>query len=294
MAGGELTLPMLATSSTGSSGRQPACLEDLVATGDWVLDTKLDGVRAFLREGRVYNRKGVDVTYKFPEVAITAPGWLDGEIVAHDGSFETTLTRESQENRAAIRRLAETRPCRFIAFDLPGLHEKPWHARRETLEQVGQDFSLPITPVSTDLEFFVRVRELGMEGVIAKRRNARYQFGRRSRDWIKFKHLYRVSCLIAGYEPGHGSRSHFGAITLALIDPAGEVVPVGRCGAGFTERQTHELKARLDAREVLIAEIETVNVTSGGTLRFPVFRGLRSDVAPTECTTDQLAALPRC
>ena len=43
----------------------------------------------------------------------------------------------------------------------------------------------------------------------------------------------------------------------------------------------------------LVAEIEALNLTSHGTLRFPVFRGLRSDIAPLACTVDQLDSLPR-
>lgn len=285
-------LPMLASPSTGSTGRNPVVLADLLATGDWWQDTKLDGVRAFLRDGKVFNRKGADVTYKFPEVTGPTGIWLDGEIVAHDGSFETTLMRESQENRATIKRLAESTPCRFVAFDLPNFPRLPWLKRRLMLESIQEHVT--VTPISTEPTFFQSVADLGMEGVIAKRTASRYQYGKRSKDWIKFKHLHRVSCLIAGYTPGSGSREHFGALVLGLLDPTGTVVPVGRCGSGFTERQTHDLKARLDAGELLVAEIETVNVTSGNTLRFPVFRGLRTDLAPTACSTDQLATLPRC
>lgn len=283
---------MLATPSTGSSGRQPIDLDTIMATGQFMLDTKLDGVRAFLRDGRILNRKGADITHKFPEITNPTDRWLDGEIVALDNSFETTLMRESQEIAPKIRRAAEEHPCRFVAFDLPDLANEPWETRRWVLVHLHSDLS--VTPVSSEVAFFDKVGALGMEGVIAKRRTSRYAFGKRSSSWIKFKHLHRVSCLIAGYTPGHGAREHFGALTLALVDPAGGVVSVGRCGSGFTVRQMEVLKGRLDNGEILIAEIETVNVTSGRTLRFPVYRGLRTDLNPLDCTTDQLAALPRC
>jgi bifunctional non-homologous end joining protein LigD len=295
-------LPMLASASTGASGRDPVQVDQLMATGDWVLDTKLDGVRAMLMpDGRILNRKGVDVARIFPEVVAAMTdqsggsrhGWLDGEIVAVNGSFETTLMRESQSITAKIRRAADEHPCRFVAFDLPALAKQPWSERRERLERLADDGVL-IAPVSYDMSLWTQTRAMGMEGVIAKRLVSRYRFGRRSRDWVKFKHLHRVSCLLAGYTPGSGSREHFGALLLALVDERGTVVPVGRCGSGFTERQTHDLKSRLDAGELLVGEIETINITSGGTLRFPVFRGLRTDVAPADCTTTQLAALPRC
>lgn len=288
------TLPMLASASTGASGRLPVDLDTLMASGEWTLDLKLDGERAFLMpDGQILNRKGVDITRKFPEIENPSGLWLDGEIVAVNGSFESVLSRGNLEGSASIARAANSNPCRFVAFDVPSEKHLPWVTRRAKLEILAEDHGFEVSVVSERREFFDQVRDLGMEGVIAKRNVSRYQFGRRSKDWVKFKHLFRVSCLIAGYSPGSGSREHLGALHLALID-GDEVVSVGRCGSGFTEKQTHDLKVRLDAGHLLVAEIETVNVTSGGTLRFPVFRGLRDDVVLSDCTIDQLAALPRC
>lgn len=286
-------LPMLAMASTGASGRNPVTL-DTLDLSQWTLDLKLDGERAFLMgDGAILNRKGENITHRFPEIHNPTGQWLDGEIVALDNSFETVLSRGAQESRVAIKRGAEMHPCRFVAFDLPRDYDLPWATRRVRLEQYAEEFNFPITVISSQRSFFDEVQKLGMEGVIAKNNISRYRFGVRSKDWVKFKHLYRVTCLVAGYTPGTGSREHFGALLLALLDEKGDVVSVGRCGSGFTDRQTYDMKQRIDVGELLVVEIETVNVTSGGTLRFPVFRGLRTDVAATDCTTAQLTALPR-
>lgn len=287
-------LPMLASASTGASGRLPVTLDQLVDSGDWTFDLKLDGERAFLfPDGRIVNRKGVDITHRFPEIINHTGEWLDGEIVALDGSFETVLSRGGQENRAGIARGAVNSPCRFVAFDLPGHATQPWLIRRDMLETLASNMSQAITVVSRDRDFFDHVRDLGMEGVIAKRNSSRYQFGRRSKDWVKFKTTRRITCVVTGYSPGTGSREHMGAIHLALIN-GDSPVSVGRCGSGFTAKQTHDLKTRLDAGELLAVEIECLSLTSGGTLRFPVFRGIRFDKAIHECTYDQLDELPRC
>lgn len=284
--------PMLASASTGSSGRAPINVATLVGTGGWILDTKLDGIRAFARGGRLLNRRGVDITAKFPEVSVDPGAWFDGEIMARDNLFETVAWRDKLERRSQIAQAAESNPCVFVAFDLPEQAHKPWIERRAILTEISNIIGLPITPISHDVSYLDLTREAGMEGVIAKRIESRYQFGRRSPDWVKHKFTQRISCLVRGYEPGQGSRAHMGALILALIGD-GEIVNVGRCGSGFTERQTHELKARIDAGEVLVAEIEALNLTSGNTLRFPVFRGLRSDVDPHDCTTAQLSLLNR-
>jgi bifunctional non-homologous end joining protein LigD len=146
---------------------------------------------------------------------------------------------------------------------------------------------------SDRVEIFEQCRDLGMEGVIAKRAGSLYHPGRRSPDWIKFKALHRVSCVPTAYERGEGSRSHFGAMHLAMVGPTGPV-PVGRVGTGFTEREITDLKGRIDRGELFVVEIECLNVTKGGVLRFPVYKGVRSDLSPLDATIDQLGTLPRC
>lgn len=294
----ERLLPMLATPSTGASGRHPVLLEDLVKRG-WIQDTKLDGVRSFGRHGSLINREGVDITYRYPEVTVPDDLWLDGEIVAVDGKFETTLLRDQQSKAARIKILAERHPCRFVAFDLLGtsageIDNLSYADRRARLETAAQHREFPITPISTDLDFFDQVAALGMEGVIAKQPMARYQFGKRSKDWVKFKVLFRITAIAVGYLPGQGQRADFGSMRLALVGSDGQVAEVGRVGSGFTERDIRMLKERLDAGQFFPVEIECTARTKDNALRFPVYKGIRTDVPITDCTWDQVEALPTC
>lgn len=301
--------PMLASPSTGAGNRAPVSFEQLMSTGDWVGDVKIDGIRAFaFYDGdaavRLVNRNAVDITRKFPELQPPTrwafgrePLWLDGEIVCDSGSFEQTLTRDKQETTRAISALAEQHPASFVAFDLPALAQRPFTERRAQLELVGRMFGgtrYGVTVTSREVDFLQATRSLGLEGVIVKRAASRYQFGKRSRDWVKFKNLHRVSCLVAGYAPGTGSRSDFGAMMLALVGEHGDIVSCGRVGTGFRGDEIADLKARLDAAEVLVVEIECLNVTPGGQLRFPVYKGVRTDLSPLDCTVAQLRALPSC
>lgn len=293
--------PMLAIASTGASGRDPYTIRQLL--GSHMFDLKLDGIRCYAEGGRLRNRHGVDITHKYPEIVdalanSAAYGRLDGELVATDGRFETALTRDKQEKKASILRASVAHPMLFVVFDMPtdNLIPKPWWRRREALtswEAKGIDPRVSLSPCSHEEDFFERTREMGMEGVIAKAANARYvTTGKRSSHWIKFKHTHRVTCLVRGYRPGSGSRSHFGNMQLVLIEPDGSFRDVGDVGTGWTDRQTHELKGLLDRGEILAVEIECLNVTSGGSLRFPVYKGIRTDVAPIECTTAQLDTIP--
>lgn len=288
-----IQLPMLAISSTGASGRPAMDLDRLIARG-YLLDTKLDGVRSFAKYGRLINREGVDITHRYPELDIPSDHWFDGEIVALDGSFETALLRDQQSSPAKIKRLSESKPCRYVAFDLLDRMEETYIERRSRLEDV-QDANpdLILTPISSDRSLFDLTRDLGMEGVIAKRPGSRYRFGKKSPDWVKFKHLHRVTCIVVDYTEGTGARKHFGAMELLMLRDE-QPVSVGRVGSGFTERDIPDLKARLDRNETLVIEVECTARTSGGQLRFPVYRGIRSDVPLNACSADQIDTLPAC
>lgn len=296
--------PMLASASTGASNRQPVNF-DLLTPDLWAVEVKLDGIRAYAMTDpsgvlSLWNRNGVEITGKFPELhdhPLHPNMWLDGEIVAVDGSFETVLTREKQEYGPRIMQLSKSNPCLFVAFDAPSDAQASYTARRELLETTVEgwrDYAYwQLVPAGAGEDFVQEVLRLKFEGVIYKRRGSRYQFGKRSRDWIKRKNVSRVSCLVAGYTLGTGSRAHFGALHVTLLDSDGCPVSVGKVGTGFTEADISELRARLDRGEVVIAEVETLGVTSGGSLRMPVFRGVRSDLSPHECTTRQLDTLLR-
>lgn len=305
-------LPMLATPTTASSGRKAIDFQTLMRSGEWVGDVKMDGVRAMAQwDGqrvRLINRNGVNVGNRYPEVlnaleealAGRGPLILDGEIIARDGKFESTLLRDKQESAFRIGQLMVSHPVTYVAFDLPSVPAE-WEARRAELDLIADEWTdraewratLSTTVTSFDPGFLDQVKALGMEGVIAKHIHSRYEFGKRSPQWKKFKHLHRVTCIVANYHPGQGSRAHFGAMQLLMLDPAsGHPVNVGRVGTGFTEREIAGLKKVLDAGDVLLVEVEALGVTSGGQLRQPVYVDVRTDVEITDCTTDQLRSLP--
>ena len=303
-------LPMLACPTSSASNRKPVIFEELMARGDWVADVKIDGVRALPQwDGQkliITNRVGADITHRYPEIQDALsdvlrgqkPLVLDGEIVARDGKFESTLMRDQQENPRRIATMIEKYPVIFVGFDMPDFSAR-WSERRRNLDEVSSDWqkhagTLATTITSFSVGFLNETREHGMEGVVAKHINSRYEYGKRSRQWLKFRNRYRVSCLVAGYYPGTGSRAEFGGLELALLDDAGNPVSVGRVGTGFTGAEIVRLKTAIDRSDLLVVEIETTNQTSGGQLRFPVYRGVRTDVAQTDCSVGQLQFLPTC
>ena len=99
-------------------------------------------------------------------------------------------------------------------------------ARRQEAEQIRQQAA----------------RQQGLEGVMAKRAQSRYEPGRRSREWLKVKPgKQRQEFVIAGYTKGQGRRAgRLGALILA-VNRGGELHYVGNCGTGFTETEIEKL-----------------------------------------------------
>lgn len=102
--------------------------------------------------------------------------------------------------------------------------------------------------------------------------------------------MHRITAIALGYE--RGTSREFGAIFLALLLQDGRPVPIGRVGTGWTEPQAESLKRRLDAGQQFPVEVEALNRTADNLLRFPVFRGERTDLPLTAASADQLNSLP--
>lgn len=291
--------PMLA--SPPKEGQRPSDLRG------WLFDIKLDGVRTLaFWDGQgltLRNRSGRDVTHRYPDLSAAfdmlnlPPVVLDGEIVAQSGSFQDTARRDKQTKPADVAAAMRLIPVSFIAFDvlyLDGdgdLRHQSYQHRRNALDCLPLGGLVTKSVVSPDPGFFDLVKEQGMEGVIAKNPRSTYRAGRFS-DWTKFKALRSLTAVGIGYERGEGARAHFGAMFLALHDGAGQWVRIGRVGTGFTAREIDHLKAELDGGRPVVVEIECLNKSKDGQLRFPVYKGLRTDQSVADATLDQLDQIP--
>jgi bifunctional non-homologous end joining protein LigD len=144
-------------------------------------------------------------------------------------------------------------------------------------------------------------REQGLEGVVAKRRDGRYEPGRRSAGWVKVTNTERVDAVIVGWLPGDGRRgTSLGSLVVAVEDE-GRLRYAGRVGTGFTDRELDRLTALLEPLQIdhgvvtddrippevtwvrpdLTAEVAFRHWTQDGLLRAPSYKGLREDADPT-------------
>jgi bifunctional non-homologous end joining protein LigD len=177
-------------------------LADTVPSGQqWVHEIKHDGYRFICRrEGsriRVFSRRGHDWTDCVPRIVDTfarlsvTSVTLDGEGVACDPNGVTNF----ELLRAALGRPAK-REVFLYAFDLleldgRDLRREPWSDRRSKLVRLlrgaGHGVQLSDHMEGHDGEAaFRHACAMGLEGIVAKRRDKPYQSGR-SPDWIKVK-----------------------------------------------------------------------------------------------------------
>jgi bifunctional non-homologous end joining protein LigD len=313
----EAVAPMLATTGDAHD----------VAEGDWAFEMKWDGIRAVavVHDGAVTltSRNGNDLTPAYPELQELAErvddeggAVLDGEIVAVDEKgrpdFGLLQTRMGLTRARDVARAAAGTPVRLLLFDLMraegrSLVREEYDDRREVLERIVKSGgAIDVPPAfDGDLEAAMTTsRRLRLEGVVAKRRDAGYSVGRRSRAWLKMKHHQTQEVVIAGWRPGAGRRAD-GVGSLLMGVPGDEGLQyVGRVGTGFSDRELDELLPTLEAAErktsplvgvppvdargarwvtpSRVGEVSIAEWTSTGRLRQPSWRGWRPDKSPED------------
>jgi bifunctional non-homologous end joining protein LigD len=310
-------LPMLAT------------LAKEVPTGDeWLYEVKWDGYRAivdvFGGEATLTSRNGNDLTARFEPVAkaiersVKTPDCvLDGEVCALDEQGRATFSA-MQQGKSGTRYV-------FVAFDLPEVEGEPLidlplterqGRLAKLLDRRNRNVQLSET-FDDGPALYKAAQEQHFEGIVAKKRESRYQPGKRTKDWLKIKTHGRQEFVIAGYTLGQGRRAgRFGSLILGYWQ-GDELVYAGNVGTGFSDDEIDRLLAKLKPlerkdlpfREVpkmpkvrkdairwvepkLVAEVEFVEWTHDGRLRAPSYQGLREDKEAQEVRREDAEPMP--
>jgi len=293
---------------------------------NWQFELKWDGVRAILvadaQRVRIFSRNGNDVTRTYPELTDRScwpeqPFVADGEIVAVGGDgrpdFGLLQGRMKLTRPADVAKVRTAIPVRLVLFDLlsdggTDLRRLPLSKRRERLEEFYRPSGCPVD-LSLVLDdridhILESARELGLEGVMAKRTDSRYVSGQRTRTWIKLKIEQTQEVVVGGWRPGKGGRQDTVGSLLVGIPDGDKLQYVGRVGSGFSTRELAELRQtverlarktspfhevpRPDAADAhwvvpqLVGEVTYSEWTGPGRLRHPRWRGWRLDKDPSE------------
>ena len=294
---------------------QAASAEAPFSSPDYLFEVKWDGLRCLLfrdPEGRVHLQdRGLNVlTASVPEVVSAASrvplgSVIDGELVAtdSDGRPDYTRLRQRLVGGAGMR---EQIPVAYLAFDALYLEEKPLlrqpllrrRARLRKAVETGGHIFVPDHIDEDGVELFEACLERGLEGVVAKHKLSPYVAGQRSPFWLKVKAVKSDDFVVIGWT---GDKP-FGALVVGYYED-GRLLPCGTVGGGYDEPAVQAISDALVrlATEVcplepppimtkpvrwvlpeLVVSVRYSEWSPDGTLRFPIFNGLRPEVHPAE------------
>src|SRR3954447_7273215 len=301
----------------------------------WAFEVKWDGVRAvaYMRPGRIEleSRNLLEITPQYPELSRLTrdvgahEAVLDGEIVAFDPegrpSFERLQQRMHQTSDSVIRRRMKSHPVTYMVFDLlhldgRSLMDEPYTERRrllEALELHGDHWQTPTYSAGNGQALLDATKNQGLEGLMAKRLDSRYEPGKRGGAWLKVKNTSRQELVIGGWVPGEGRRrDRIGALLVGFHED-GDLRYAGKVGTGFTDKTLRELSEELAPLErktspfgplpkppkgsifvepELVAEIEFTEWTPERMLRHPSYKGLREDKAAEQVVAERVEETP--
>jgi len=274
-------------------------------------------------------RRGRKATSHYPEVARAVSALpvtglvLDGEIVAFDDqggpNFQRLARRIHVSGARDVKRLMLEVPVVYVVFDLlqigaRDLSQLPLTVRKGLLSRLvlGSGVLRALDHLEGGGEQLLAFcREQNLEGVVSKRARSTYQPGpKRSGDWMKTKLEHEEDFVIVGMSFS-GKRRRLRSLDIASYD-GGELTLRGRVGSGLDEQSIAtllELRPGLESSEphatgtfsaapdgrtflqpTLVARVRFLEFTANGTVRHPVFLGLRDDVDPKDCTASPSAS----
>lgn len=253
---------------------------------DWVFERKFDGIRLMTyKNGSVVNLFSRNqLPQNLPSIAEAIEKLpakqliLDGEVTWGKGSSA------------------------YHIFDILWLDDRSltslsYEERRSILESLPLSPPLELVTQLTDAVPWDRALAEGWEGVIAKRRDSKYEH-RRSKTWLKMKCELAQELVVGGFTDPQGQRVGLGALLVGYYDNE-DFVFAGKIGTGFDTKLLLELRAKLDAIEIekppftraiglprlrahwvkpeIVVQVGFIEWTTNDKLRHPRLLGVRTD-----------------
>ena len=282
---------------------------------NYIYELKFDGIRclAYITENDVdlRNKRNKDITPLFPELKeiylqVNSQCILDGEIVVIKNSkpdFFEVQKRTLMTSPFKIQLHADRLPATFIVYDIIFLNnelliDKGLEERKDRINKnIHENERIAISKVfENGIALFDLIKTQGLVGVVAKRKNSKYYFGKRSKDWIKFKVLEDQDYVVCGYilKP-NGMTS----IIIGQYNHKGELIYKGHVTLGSSLRTLNQYNYTITERSpftsvpagnenavwlepTLVCIVEYMPSNKEG-LRQPVFKGIRTDKTAKEC-----------
>jgi bifunctional non-homologous end joining protein LigD len=302
--------------AAGKKAAMPRAIKPMLATltdkpfnaDGWIFEIKWDGFRgiAEIRKGKVnlYSRNLQPFNKQYAPVVRTLEGLgfdavMDGEIVVLNEKGRSTFQLLQNYGHTGEGNLV------YYVFDLlyydgRDLRGLPLIQRKQILKEIlpaGGNVRYSDHIENDGASFFKAAQKQGLEGIIGKSGESEYKTARRSADWLKIKTHMRQEAVIGGFTQPRGSREKLGALVLGVYE-GDELKYIGHTGGGFNDHSLNAVYAKLKplavrespfadppktnapvtwVRPSLVAEVSFSEWTEDGSMRQPIFQGLRPD-----------------
>lgn len=303
---------------------------------DWIYEVKWDGYRAvsFINKGTVeiksrndksFNEKFYPIYDQLKELGVNAI--LDGEVVvlgeSGTANFGSLQNWRSEADGDLV----------YYVFDIlwyngQDLTDLPLIERKAILKEIlPQNDSILMSEhfETSGIQFLEEARKLGLEGIMAKRKDSVYHVHNRSKDWLKIKANKRQEVVIGGYTLNDDSSKLFSSILVGVYEGK-KLIYTGKVGTGFNAKLQKEMMELFKPLVIakapfteepdvnkpsrfrpnpphasvtwlkpeLVCEVSFTELTTDGIMRHPSFDGMREDksakkvILEKEAPTEQI------
>lgn len=283
---------------------------------DWIYEVKLDGIRciAYLdsEDGTdLRNKRDKKLLPHVPELydihkQVKRKCILDGELfILNNGvtDFYEIQRRALMTDPFKIKLSAGKFPATFTVYDIIYdtdhlVMDLPLMERKDLLSDIIMEndrINVSRYIEESGIALFEAAKQQGLEGVVAKRKDSKYYFGKRTKDWIKFKVMETEDCIICGYIK---KANNMTSLILGQYDGQ-RLIYKGHVTLGVSLRNLKEYSIRIKDRSPfenppigndgavwiepeLVCIVESMP-TDKEKFRQPVFKGIRNDKCPLDC-----------
>ena len=284
---------------------------------EYIYELKLDGERCitYLDSDKTIlkNKRNILMLPKVPELAeihknVNVRCIMDGELaVIKDGKpdFFEIQKRSMMSNPIKIDMAAKKYPACFTAFDILYFEDRQvtdllLTERKELLQKAviseNAKFAVSRFIEKNGIQFYALAEQQQLEGIVAKRKDSKYYFDKRTKDWIKIKYLQDNDFVVLGYVPKENSMNSIilgqysngrlvykGHVTLGGGgEPFKRIKALDKTDCPFSEIPKGNENA-VWVNPELVCTVKYMTKTESGGMRQPVFKGLREDKPPEEC-----------
>jgi DNA ligase-1 len=265
--------------------RLPEASAIIAKMGVVVAQYKYDGLRAQIhKDGQqvtIFSRNLEDQSHMFPELIEGTLKQvrgesviLDAEALAYNATSEEFLPFQETTRRRrkhGIEAMAQQLPLKAFVFDIlykdgASLLDTPLVERLKILEETLQPDDILMRTASHAVRdahtltlLFDEAISKGLEGLVVKKQESRYEAGARNFNWVKLKRHSAgalndtIDCVLLGYLFGRGKRAALGAgsLLVGVYDPGQDLfVTVTKIGTGLSDEQWRSIRERTKGLEV--------------------------------------------